>query len=365
MLSHVRPGRAVARRGTRGFASIVVSVAALSTPVVIAGGCGDGRPDPIAKAERSTSAPAGGDHGADRPANASEPDADRDDPAVPGSASDSSGAAGSSTTLVGRSDAGGAATGSSRHPSTDASSATSSTTATSATGGRASSPTTSTTTTTTATGPTAATRPAPRTGPGGCAGVEAVLAASVTERAAASASGDQRRYWSDDPDALKATLFAEPPFGGWTARGDGGCKGPSGQSGFCADSYDDGLALNERRLDVLYSRGWNDEGSFSTGDGLIVQTVYEFETTKGAAGYLEDAARHLCGRPDVVETFEVPGVQGAIGFTLAKEYDSSPLTDIVLYSKGPRMYRLFWMTGQLTDHRAMVDLVNRAAARST
>lgn len=345
MLSVVLRARLAARRGVGGFASLALIAAALSVPAVVAVGCGDGGAD--------------ADVAADRPTNVPGVAPDEHESAVAGSSSTTAVATRSSVTAVVGRDGGRSAVGASPERSIDADPASSSTTTVRLKGEPTSSPTTTTT------APTTAHRPAPRTGAGRCAGVEAILSASVADRAAASSSAHQRRYWADDPDTLKATLFSEPPFRGWSARNDGGCSGPSGNSGFCGDSYDDKLALNERRLDVLYSRGWNDEGSYNTGEGLILQTVYEFETTKGAAAYLEDAARYACSRPDVVETFEVQNVQGAIGFTLAKEYDTSPLIDVVLYSRGPRMYRLFWLTGRLTDHVAMVDLAGRAAARST
>lgn len=96
-------------------------------------------------------------------------------------------------------------------------------------------------------------------------------------------------------------------------------------------------------------------------DDVVYLAVYEFVNPAEAALYLEDGTEHLTARD--AERFEVPGVDGARGFTTVDRREGGSFTaHAVSFTRGPRWFLVLLgsPTGARTQAEA-ADLASRQA----
>lgn len=101
------------------------------------------------------------------------------------------------------------------------------------------------------------------------------------------------------------------------------------------------------------SRAW-----LAPGDEVAYLAVYEFATPEGAAAYLVDGVEHLEARD--AERFEVPGVDGAAGFTTT---ETGFVGHAVTFTRGARWFLVLLGSPEGTRTRPeVIGLATRQAA---
>lgn len=195
---------------------------------------------------------------------------------------------------------------------------------------------------------------------------------TLIERREAAATGEDRYFWKDDAEELRETLLDASPYDGWEDWYHGGCAAAAGDgdASYCEepDLGGDEEQMEARGFRVRMTHSWSHPGGYQNGDGLFAHDVLEFEDEAAALGYGDDMMRNTCER--ILETFRVPGVPGGIGYTLGQRqagnpaYETDPIIDVVLYTRGPRLYRLRRWTAEKTDHADIVSVATRAEERA-
>jgi hypothetical protein len=183
-------------------------------------------------------------------------------------------------------------------------------------------------------------------GPGGCAGVDALIA--MTEVARRRVAGDA------DPGAksghLGEFILLESPYEGF----DPAYVGPMTPA----------QARDEQRFGDLkgfvagYSRLFVAPRQTASRDGFARAQVYEYNSPAAA---LASVTQHVMSRcQDTASTFTIPSLPDAVGISVRS---SSPrVSDEVLFVRGPRRYLITRGMNASTDgHRDIAGLAIEAA----
>ncbi len=122
--------------------------------------------------------------------------------------------------------------------------------------------------------------------------------------------------------AMSELLLDEPPLEGFARADDVLGAGPldlDAAAAAEADAPAERSLLETRGFERGVSRAWLDEGQ-----DVVYLAVYEFADADGAAAYLADGAMTLAARGAVA--FEVPEIDGALGFTTIEESPEGTFT---------------------------------------
>jgi hypothetical protein len=166
------------------------------------------------------------------------------------------------------------------------------------------------------------TGPEVATGPGGCVGAEAILAATSEARQRAVSGSDATTKAGE----LGTLIMLEAPYETFEPAYTGRVTPFDAAAG---QRFDDLAAFQ-----LGYSRSFIAPGSYNTGDGFVTVEVYEFETPEAAVASLE---QHLMSRcQDTAETFTIAALPDAVGISVRGS--APPAEDDVLFVRGQRRY---------------------------
>ncbi len=133
--------------------------------------------------------------------------------------------------------------------------------------------------------------------------------------------------------ALAALLLAEVPLPGFGRADDAlgaGVLDLDRAAAAEADVEGERALLESEGFVRGASRGWVD-----VAQDVVYLALYEFESAEGAAAYLEEGVERLEARE--ATRFEVPGVEGAQGFTTVEESPQGDFTaHAVTFTQGAR-----------------------------
>ena len=133
--------------------------------------------------------------------------------------------------------------------------------------------------------------------------------------------------------AMSELLLDEPPLPGFARADDVLGAGPLDLDAAAAAEADvpaERALLETRGFERGASRAWLDQGQ-----DVAYLALYEFADADGAAAYLADGAMTLEARG--AAAFEVPGIEGALGFTTVEESPEGTFTaHAVAFTRGAR-----------------------------